>query len=104
MRSIIDEIAAAEAQAEQIKQSAAASSRDLIAKAKADCEKTLTDLETQERDATRDALVKADADGKVLADKLQKQIAAEADVRCSAAGAKLGAAVEYLVKKVQESA
>ena len=44
MRSIIDEIAQAEAQAEQIRQDAAVSARELLQKARVDAEQGLQSL------------------------------------------------------------
>ena len=53
MRSIIDEIAQAEAQAEQIRQDAAVSARELLQKARVDAEQGLQSLNDEEREKTR---------------------------------------------------
>ena len=65
MRSIIDEIAQAEAQAEQIRQDAAVSARELLQKARVDAEQGLQSLNDEEREKTRLALNRRD--GKAMA-------------------------------------
>ena len=104
MRSIIDEIAQAEAQADQIRQEAAAASRELLLKSRAEAEKALETLETAEREATRLALDKAEQDGKALAETIQKELSDAADAQCETARGRLDNAVNYLMQKVQEIA
>lgn len=104
MRSIIDEIAQAEAQAEQIRQDAAVSARELLQKARVDAEQGLQSLNDEEREKTRLALEQAEREGHGLADAIQKQLSDEADALCGEARGRLGDAVNYLMRKVQEIA
>lgn len=102
MRSIIDEIAAAEAQAEELKNKAAASARERLALAKADAEQQLVQLENDERESTKQALLRAEAEGEEKARETLDGILLSADKQCVLAEERLDAAVEHLVKKVQE--
>lgn len=104
MRSIIDEIARAEQQADEIRATAASSAREMISSAKAETEQALIQQESEEREKNRAALENAERDGAALAEELQKQIEAEADKLCSAAEKQVDSAIEYLLKKVQEIA
>lgn len=104
MRSIIDEIAQAEAQAEQIRQDAAVSARELLQKARVDAEQGLQSLNDEEREKTRRALEQAELEGRDIAAEIQKQLSDEADAQCEAARGRLGDAVNYLMRKVQEIA
>ncbi|MGN0784074.1 MAG: hypothetical protein ACI4MR_00260 [Candidatus Aphodomorpha sp.] len=104
MRSIIEEIAHAETEAEAIRQSAAAESRELIQKARADAEQETARLAEQEREKTRTALEKAEEDGKQLAQTIQQDLLAAADAQCSNAQQRVDEAIHYLMQKVQEIA
>ena len=104
MRSIIDEIAQAESQADQIRQEAAAASRELMQKSRAEAEQALVNLEAEERETTRLALEKAEQDGKALAESIEKELSDAADAQCETARGRLDSAVNYLMQKVQEIA
>lgn len=100
MRSIIDEISSAEAQAEQIRQEAAASARERTLSAAAEAEKRLSELEHCERDNLRTATFEAEQRGEMLANKTLAEMAALADADCLKAGEKLPETIDYLMKKV----
>lgn len=104
MRSIIDEIAKAETAAEQIRQLATVASREKTAKARADAQTRLTEIENAERQQTREALIKAETDGNTMAAELLHQMTQQADDVCKAATEKIPDAVDYLVKKVLQNA
>lgn len=104
MRSIIDEIAQAESQADQIRLEAAAASRELMQKSRAEAEQALANLEAEERETTRLALEKAEQDGKALAESIEKELSDAADAQCETARGHLDSAVNYLMQKVQEIA
>lgn len=104
MRSIIEEIAHAETEAEAIRQSAAAESRELIQQARADAEQETARLAEQEREKTRTALEKAEEDGKQLAQTIQQDLLAAADAQCANAQQRIDDAIHYLMQKVQEIA
>ena len=63
MRSIIEEIANAETQADDIRQGAVAEARELIQTTKSELEQAQAALELQERDATRAKLAEAEQAG-----------------------------------------
>lgn len=102
MRSIIDEIAQAEEQAEQIRQDAAAAARELLASSKMSAEQEYAHVEEQERIKMRDALDQAEAEGRNQAETVLKELSEAADILCENAQLHLDDAVEYLLKKVQE--
>ncbi len=104
MRSIIDEIARAEADAEQIRQSAATALREQTVKAKADAQTRLTEIENAERNQTREALESAATDGDAMAKELLCKMTQDAEAVCGAANAKMTDAIDYLVKKVLQNA
>lgn len=103
MHSIIDEIAEAEKQAEEIRQQAAAQARESISFAQADAATALSDAEIAERDKTRAALLQAEQDGDALAQTILSDMAKEADELCARARERSAEAVSYLVKKVTEA-
>lgn len=103
MHSIIDEIAAAEQQAEDIRQQAAAKAREAIGFAQADAEAALTDADISEREKTREALAQAEKDGDAAAQALLLQMEKEAEALCKTARERSEDAVAYLIKKVTEA-
>ena len=104
MRSIIGEIENAEARAEEIRLSAAAESREIIASARDDAERALSQLDEQERVETASALEVASKEGEAIADSMLQKMSAEADQLCVAARDKLDNAVKYLIDRVRETA
>lgn len=104
MRSIIGEIEAAEARAEEIRQSAVGDAREIQAAARDEAEKSLAALDEQERKATAEALEQAQIEGEKLAKQILETMSAEADAVCEQANQKLDAAVRYLIDRVRETA
>ena len=104
MRSIIDEIAAAEERAEQIRQSAAAEARERVLKAREEGETALVSLAQQERAKTDAELKTAKIEGEKLAADELAAMAKEADALCARASDRLDRAVVYLLEKVTQSA
>ena len=102
MRSMIDEIAQAEEKANQLKQDAGASARELMQQARQKAEEMQTRIGDEEREKTRQALEKAEADGKVLAAAIEKLIGDEASQQCEKAWQKMDDAIQLLLDKVQE--
>ena len=100
MDSMIDKIRAAEKQAEDIRAQAATDARDMAARAREEAAERLIAVAEAERQKTREALTKAEEDGKVLA----RQVLAEAREVVAreeaAARAKLPDAVAYLMERV----
>lgn len=103
MRSIIDEISAAEREAEEIRQQAAAAAREAISFAQADAETALSDADIAERDKTREALAKAEREGDAIAQQILLSMEQEADTLCAGARERSAEAVTYLVKRVTEA-
>jgi len=104
MRSVIEEIAAAEQQAEEIRQNAAVQARELTLKAKEDAQNALSSLESSARNALQAELETAKQQGERLSADLLAQMEQEADAVCAAANAKLDEAVSYLLNKVTKTA
>ncbi len=104
MRSIIDEIARAEQQADEIRASAAAKSREQVLAATEEAARALTQLDADAREELRAALERAERDGEALSKRLTDGYEAEADALCAQAGDKARTAVDYLLKRVQEIA
>ena len=100
MDSMIDKIRAAEKQAEDIRAQAVTDARDMAARAREEAAERLIAAAEAERQKTREALAKAEEDGKVLA----RQVLAEAREVVAreeaAARAKLPDAVAYLMERV----
>jgi len=100
MDSMIDKIRAAEKQAEDIRAQAVIDARDMGARAREEAAERLAAAAESERQKTREALAKAEEDGKVLAAKVLSEareiVAREED----AARAKLPDAVAYLMERV----
>ena len=104
MRSVIEEIAAAEQQAEEIRQNAAVQARELTLKAKEDAQQALSKLESDARNALQAELETAKQQGERLSAGLLAQLEQEADAVCAAANARLDDAVSYLLNKVTKTA
>lgn len=101
MRSIIEEIAAAEQQAEEIRQAAAVSAREKTARASEEAEAALEALRADCRLAMAEALKQAELDGEQLARTLSDGMDAEADAACAEAEKRLDSTVSYLMRKVR---
>lgn len=104
MRSIIDEIALAEEQADQIRQEAVSAARELLAASRVGAEEIYAHTEEEERDKMREAIAKAEEEGRQQAETILQELSNAADVQCEAARLKLEEAVSYLLQKVQEIA
>ena len=104
MRSVIEEIAAAEQQAEEIRQNAATQARELTLKAKDDAQQALSRLESEARASLQTELETAKQKGERLSAELGEKLEQEADAACAAANAKLAKAVSYLLDKVTKTA
>ena len=104
MRSVIEEIAAAEQQAEEIRQIAAVQARELTLKAKDDAQQALSKLESDARASLQAELETAKQQGESLSSELVGKLSQEADALCAAANAKLADAVSYLLDKVTKTA
>ena len=100
MRSIIEEIANAETQSENIRQQAG----DLLQSTRTAIQEEQAALEQRERDLTRARLAEAEASAGALADEMLQKLGSEADEQCAAARARLDEAAAYLLGKVQEIA
>lgn len=101
MRSIIDEIAQAEKQADEIRQSAVADGRDRIAAAVEASKRALETLDETERKKTQQALADAEAEGEKMADGMKRTIEQDADALCKNAEAHLDDTVRALMDKVR---
>ena len=104
MRSVIEEIAAAEQLAEETRQNAAAQARELTLKAKEDAKDALSRLESDARAALQAELETAKQEGERLSGALLAQLEEEADALCTQANGRLGQAVSYLLDKVTKTA
>ena len=104
MRSVIEEIAAAEQQAEDIRQNAAVQARELTLKAKEDAQQTLSKLESDARVALQTELETAKQQGERLSAELLATLEQQADAVCGKAQGKLDQAVSYLLNKVTKTA
>jgi len=104
MRSVIEEIALAEQQVEEIRQSAAVQARELTQKAKQDAVEALAKLENEERISLSNALETAKQQGERLSKELLDQMEQESDAVCKTASVKLDQAVSYLLDKVTKTA
>lgn len=104
MRSVIDEIAAAEQKADEIRLSSAASAREQTLKAREEAQHTLSELEKTERDLAQAQMESARTEGERLAGELLTKLEQEADALCTRADGRLGEAVTYIVNKVTKPA
>ena len=100
MDSMIDKIRAAEKQAEDIRAQAATDARDMGARVREEAAERLAAAAEDERQKTRDALTKAEEDGKALSEQVlaaAREVVAREE---AAARAKLNDAVAYLMERV----
>ena len=100
MDSMIDKIRAAEKQAEDIRAQAAVDARDMGARAREEAAERLVAAAEDERRKTRDALAKAEEDGKALSEQVlsaAREVVAQEE---AAARANLNKAVAYLMERV----
>ncbi len=103
MKSIIEEIAAAEQKADEIRQQAASEAREAVSFAQSDAEAALADADADERNITREALLQAEHDGDAAAREILNRMEREADTLCDKARKLTGDAAAYLVKRVTEA-
>ena len=104
MRSVIEEIANAEQQAEEIRQNAALQARERTLQAKEDAQKALSRLESEARETLQAEQEKAKLEGERLSSDMLAQLEQEADALCANANTRLDKAVSYLVDKVTKTA
>ena len=104
MRSVIDEIAVAEQQAEEIRLTAAAEAREMTQKAREDAKSALAALEQAQRDEARAQMERARKQGETLSKEMLSKLEQEADAVCARAQAKLPEAIAYLLNKVTKTA
>ena len=104
MRSIIDEIAQAEREADEIRREAAASGRERIAAAREASEKALAAMDDTEREQLRAALDKAELDGEREAASVHRALCEQADALCKRAEERLEDTVAYLLNRVRAEA
>lgn len=104
MRSIIDEIANAEDQAEQIRQNAALQAREDTAKAREQAQQSLVALTAYERETTERETQQAHSVGEQNAKETLERMEREADELCARANARVERAVVYLVERATRSA
>ena len=101
MQAIIEQIQAAEQQADEIRQEAVAAAREDVKRTKAEVEDAREALIERERQSTKDALERAETDGEEQSRADRKVLVDEADALCQKAMEKLPAAVQSFVEKVQ---
>ena len=104
MRSVIDEIAAAEQKAEENRLSAAAEAREMTQKAREDAKAALAALEQAQRDEAQTQMEQVQKQGEVLSKEMLSKLEQDADEICARAQAKLPEAVAYLLNKVTKTA
>ncbi len=104
MRSVIEEIAQAEQQAEEIRQNAAVQARDLTLKARQEAEQAIASLENDARAELQAELETAKQQGEKLSSELLNQMEQEAKEVCANAAGRLNQAVSYLMSKVTKTA
>ena len=100
MDSMIDKIRAAEQRAEDIRAQAATDARDMAARAREEAAERLTAAAESERQKTREALQKAEEDGKLLSAQVLSAAREGVAREEAAARAKLNDAVAYLMERV----
>ena len=104
MRSVIDEIAAAEQRAEEIRASALTQARDMTQQAREEAKQALDKLESTEREAALACLERARKEGETVSATMMNALEQEADAICARAIEKLPDAVSYLLHKVTKTA
>ena len=100
MDSMIDKIRAAEKQAEDIRAQAVTDARDMAARVREEAAERLAAAAESERQKTREALSKAEEDGKALSEQVladARKIVAQEE---AAARNNLSKAVAYLMERV----
>ena len=100
MDSMIDKIRAAEQQAEDIRAQAVTDARDMAARAREDAAERLNAAAESERQKTRDALLKAEEDGKALSEQVLAKAREAVAQEENAARKNLDKAVAYLMERV----
>ena len=100
MDSMIDKIRAAEKQAEDIRAQAVTDARDMGARAREEAAERLAAAAENERQKTREALAKAEEDGKLLSAQVLSAAREGVAREEAAARAKLPDAVAYLMERV----
>ena len=83
---------------------AATDARDRIAAEKEAAAKALAELDLSEREKNRIALAQAEQDGRQIADQMAADIEREMGELAAGAQNRMDNAVNYLLKKVQETA
>ena len=104
MRSVIEEIASAEQQADEIRQSTTVQARELTLKAKEDAQASLTKLENAARISLQSELDTAKQQGEHVSADLLAKLEQETDAICKKANGKMDQAVAYLLDKVTKTA
>jgi len=104
MRSVIEEIASAEQQADEIRQSAIVQARELTLQAKEDAQQSLAKLENDARISLQSELDTAKQQGERVSADLLAKLEQEADAICKKANGKMDQAVAYLLDKVTKTA
>ncbi|MEA4870780.1 hypothetical protein SDC9_182433 [bioreactor metagenome] len=104
MRSVIDEIAAAEQRAEEIRTSAVTQAREISQKAREDAKVALSKLEDTERIELHARLECARKEGEEISANMLSALQQEADAICACAQERLPRAVSYLLDKVTKTA
>ena len=100
MDSMIDKIRAAEKRAEDIRAQAVTDARDMAARVREEAAERLAAAAESERQKTREALSKAEEDGKALSEQVladARKIVAQEE---AAARKNLSKAVAYLMERV----
>lgn len=103
MRSIIEEISAAEARADEIRAEAAQTSREEIAAAHEAAERAWKALDERERENTAAALRQAQIDSETISEDVTNAMGQETDSVCEKARERVEDAVTYLLNKVLET-
>ena len=100
MDSMIDKIRAAEKQAEDIRAQGLTDARDMAARAREEAAERLAAAAEAERQKTREALWKAEEDGKALSRQVLEKARETVAQEEAAARARLPEAVAYLMERV----
>ena len=100
MDSMIDKIRAAEQQAEDIRAQAATDARDMAARAREEAAERLIAAAEAERQKTREALLKAEEDGKALSEQVLSKAREAVAQEENAARGNLAKAIAYLMERV----
>lgn len=101
MASMIERIAAAEREAEDAVLAAQADAKTAVADGKAALEAAYAEAVALERQLTRDAVVRAELDGKALAEELRRQQLAQTEELLIRAAQNRDAAVQKLMERIE---